>query len=91
MTEAVLTKSFTQGFQRTNAQVVRKEISFLVRLLKQNFVLGSLRVHAALNPWLRLPLSTCPWICEIFILHESIPARVLRHPGMPGPEAGVRQ
>lgn len=47
MIEAVLDKGFAQGFQRTNAQVLRKEISFLIRLLKQDFLLGSQGVYTA--------------------------------------------
>lgn len=47
MIEAMLDKGFAQGFQRTNTQVLRKEMSFLVRLLKQHFLLGSQGVYTA--------------------------------------------
>lgn len=49
MIEAVLGKGLAWRSQRTNAQILRK-ISFLFRLLKQNFLLGSQGSTLSLKP-----------------------------------------
>lgn len=43
-------KGFARCLQRTNAHVLRKEISFLVKLLKQNFIPESQGSTLPLNP-----------------------------------------
>lgn len=76
----LMDKGFSQGFQRTNAQVLRKEISFLVR-----FFLAAKGSTLPLNPVAEAPSQRAsPWTHETFVLYESIPARVLRHRGVPG-------
>lgn len=55
MIEAVMDKGFSQGFHRTNAQVLRKEISFLVR-----FFLAAKGSTMPLNPVAKAPSQRLP-------------------------------
>lgn len=48
-------KGFSQGFHRTNAQVLRKEISFLVR-----FFLAAKGSTMPLNPVAKAPSQRLP-------------------------------
>lgn len=75
-----------QGFCRVLAEdkcprFLKKEISFLFRL--QNFIPDSQGSTPPLNPLTEALSQPFPWTQELFIHHESIPARVLRHPVVP--------
>lgn len=70
MIEAVLDKGFAQCVQRTNDQGLRKEVSLLVRFLKQNCLLGSQGAILPFNPMAE-NLSPRPFGSVRYLLHMT--------------------